>query len=223
MVYTLKVYDSQIPWVGQGNFSAPPVRSAMKAHHQPSGFSQEFSLPGERRVRSWAEADSALAELGKLERARTKLAAQRVRAVARIERQAERLEARAARLARGLEVFCRAQAVEAAGQNGERTTLLAAGRRSRRLVFGRVGFHRVHRLAVGNEERAVAALRRSRLAGKFLRVEAQLDRDALTRALLAARTNGAAAGRRLARAGIHLETRDAWFYELHPEAVARWG
>lgn len=195
----------------------------MKVPRQPSGFSQEFSQPGERRVRSWADADTALAELGRLERVQAKLGGQHARAVERIERQAERVAARAARLARGLEAFCRAQAVESTGRKGERTTLLAEGRRSRRLVFGRVGFHQVHRLAVGNEERAVAVLRRNGLGAKFLRVEAQLDRDALTRALLEARANGSAAAKRLSRAGIRLETRDAWFYEVHPEAVARWG
>lgn len=200
----------------------------MKAPTKSSGFSQEFSLPRARRIESWAEADSALAELGRLERRQAKLAARRAAAVERVERLAARQQARLRQLAAALEQFCRAQAVEGTARNGARTTLLGPGRRSRRLVFGRVGFHQVHALEVRDPERALAALERNGLGEKFLRVEAQLDRPALRDCLLEARTNGAGGRRRaverqLARAGVRLETRDTWFYEIHPAAVARWG
>ncbi|MFQ5817919.1 MAG: host-nuclease inhibitor Gam family protein [Terriglobia bacterium] len=196
----------------------------MKALTKPFGSSQQFSRP--RRIRSWAEADSALAELGKLARQQGKLSARRAQALAGVERQAARLQARARQLAAALEKFSCKQAVHATGPNGEPTTTLAAGRRSRRLVFGRVGFRRVHWLAVRDPERAVAALARNSLS-RFLRVETQLDCEALHRCLVAAHTNGqgrprsAATPQKLARVGIRLKTRDAWFYELHPQAVAR--
>lgn len=205
----------------------------MKTISRPSGFANEFSLPSAPRMESWDDADDALAALGKLERKQALLLARRAQAVERFERRAEQLEARAHELASALEAFSRAQAIEATDRNGRRTTVLAPGCRSRRLVFGRLGFRCVHQLIVRDPERAVTRLARNGLGEKFLRVETQLDRDALHHFLVAA-PNGAgrrlapqaaglaAARRQLARAGIRLETRDAWFYELHPRAIARW-
>ena len=203
----------------------------MKAPKPASDFSREFSLPQSPRLDSWADADTALAELGKLEHTQAHLERERVQALARLEARADRLHERATRLARALEAFCRAQTVEGTDRNGHPAALLATGRRSRRLVFGRVGFHRVHWLAVANAARAVARLAQNGLGTRFLRVERQLDREALHRALLAspaashrrARFGRARSlARELARAGIRLETRDAWFYEIHRAAVARW-
>ncbi|MFQ5925905.1 MAG: host-nuclease inhibitor Gam family protein [Terriglobia bacterium] len=220
----------------------------MKTLPRPSGFSQEFSLPRPdaqtgvglhghpgrrppvgasgppRRIQTWAEADNALAELGKLQREQARLSARRAKALAGIEQRAARLQARAQGLAAALEKFSRQQAVNSTGPNSEPTTTLTASRRSRRLVFGRVGFRRVHRLAVRDAERAVRALRRNGLS-RFLRLEPELNREALHRCLLEARTNshGSATPQKLARAGIRLTTRDTWFYELHRQAIERWG
>ncbi len=203
----------------------------MKAHKPASDFSREFSLPRTPRVDTWADADTALAELGKLEHTQAQLERERAQALARLDARADRLQERATRLARALEGFCRAQAIEGTDRNGHPAALLASGRRSRRLVFGRVGFHRVHRLVVADAARAVARLAQNGLGMRFLRVERHLDREALHRALLASPSTSdgrARSGRartlvrELARTGIRLETRDAWFYELNRAAVARW-
>lgn len=198
----------------------------MKALKSPSKFSQEFSSPRRPPIASWGEADSALAQLGKLERAQARLAAHEEAALARLQRRRGELAARRQELTSALENFCRTQAVETCDGNGHRTTLLEPRRRSRRLLFGRLGFHRVHRLEVREPERAVQLLSRNGLGARFLRVERQLDREALHRALVAGANGGGKHPRQmargLARAGIRLETRDAFFYELHPQAVARW-
>jgi len=194
-----------------------------------SGFSREFSLPRPMRVESWAAADSALAELGKLERQQEALAARRAAeieaAARRWERAAARLEARQRHLATALEKFCREQAVAFTDRNGHRSTALTTnGRRSRSLLFGRLGFRRVHWLRVRNEARAIAALARSRSGRRFIRVESALDRDTLHQFLLQATNNGQVSFvQRLQRAGIRLHTHDAWFYKTNPEAVVRWG
>jgi len=199
---------------------AKPARS--------SGFSREFSLPRPMRVESWPAADSALAELGKLDRQQEALAARRAAeieaAARRWERAGARLEARQRQLAAALEKFCREQAVAFTDRNGHRSTALTTnGCRSRSLLFGRLGFRRVHWLRVRNEARAMAALARSRSGRRFLRVESALNRDALHQFLVQAANNGQRSfAQRLRRAGIRLLTRDAWFYETNPEAIARW-
>ena len=197
------------------------MSSYVTTQASPSTRPMRLSRSRLRLLASWAEADRALAELGRVEQGQTRIAARRQKALALLDGESARLEARAERLEATLEGFCRAQAAEATDHNGAHTTVLAPGRRSRRLLFGRVGFRHVHQLRVRDPERAVAALARNGLS-RFLRVETALDRDTLHRGLLAARNNGGGElARRLARAGIRLETRDAWFYELHPVAVSR--
>jgi len=194
-----------------------------------SGFSREFSLPRPLRVESWAAADSALAELGKLEQQQVALFARRtaeIEAVARRwERAGARLEARQRQLKAALEKFCREQAVVFTDRNGYRSTALTTnGRRSRRLLFGRLGFRRVHALRVRDEARAIALLARNPTGRRFIRVESALDRNTLHQFLLQATNNGQVSFvQRLQRAGIRLHTHDAWFYKTNPEAVVRWG
>ena len=194
-----------------------------------SGFSCEFSLPRLIRMESWAAADSALAELGKLEQQQEALAerhtAEIEAAARRWERAGARLEARQRQLTAALEKFCREQAVVFTDRNGHRSTALTTnGRRSRRLLFGRLGFRRVHALRVRDEARAIAALTRSHAGRRFIRVESSLDRNALHQFLLQAANNGQMGfAQRLHRAGIRVHTRDTWFCETSPEAIARWG
>jgi len=186
----------------------------------------QFAFPARnnqpRRIDCWGQADAALAELGRLRARLERLEKRRGAAVARAEAAtaaAEKpLAAQQRRLETALERFCRRHQPELARVNGH-------SRRSRRLLFGRVGYRRSQSVVVRSEAAALRALAQWRAGQRFLRLRTELDRDALGLFL----RNGAEAtgesalvARRLGRAGIRLDTRDLWFYELDPRALARW-
>ena len=171
----------------------------------------------------WGQADAALAELGHLEKRLAVLGRRREQALAKAEaaaaRAAEGLEARRAKLAAALERFCRRQQPELARVNGH-------SRRSRWLLFGRVGFRASQAVVVRSEAAALRALAHWRAGQQFLRVRTELDREGLREFLL--RRDGLSghrgqARRRLRRAGIELDQRQHWFYEIDRRALERWG
>jgi phage host-nuclease inhibitor protein Gam len=175
------------------------------------------------RIDCWDEADAALAELGRLRERLERLEERRADALARVQANAVEAErawaARQRRLEAALERFCRRHQPELARVNGH-------SRRSRRLLFGRVGYRRSQSVVVRSEAAALRALAQWRAGQRFLRLRTELDRDALGRFLRdGARARGDAAfvRRRLGRAGIRLDTRDLWFYELDRRALERWG
>ncbi len=185
--------------------------------------------PGEKqarlqdsRIECWAEADAALAELGQLERRLEGIEQRRSAEVAQAEQRAteerQRLEAERARLAGALEGFCRRRGPELRRLNGHT-------RRSRRLLFGRVGYRASQAVVVRSETSALRALAGWGAGQQFLRTRTELDREALRR-FLTGRQSKEIPGRslegRLRRAGIELERRDIWFYEVDGEAVERW-
>ena len=97
-------------------------------------------------------------------------------------------------------------------------------RRSRRLLFGRVGYRRSRAVRIRSEAAALRALAHWRAGQQFLRLRTELDREALHRFLHnGVEAPGAApVAARLRRSGIRLEERDAWFYELDRRALERW-
>lgn len=183
-----------------------------------------FPLRQPLRVDCWGQADAALAELGRLQARLERLEERRATAVARAEAAAaesgQEWTAEQRRLEAALERFCRSRkAAELLRVNGH-------SRRSRRLLFGRVGYRRAHKVVVKSEAAALRALAHWRAGQRFLRLRTELDRDALGRFLrngAEPRRDDAFVARRLGRAGIALSTRDLWFYELNPRALARWG
>jgi phage host-nuclease inhibitor protein Gam len=180
-----------------------------------------------RKLKCWNEVDAVLAELGWLERRLEGIEKRRHEATARAEQEAAKaargLEARRLRLAKQLERFCRAQGPMLSNANGHRL-------RSRRLLFGCVGFRLSQALVVREEAAALRALERWRAGQQFLRVRMELDREGLRDFLRASRDRrgGGASGldaevrRRLARAGIELAWRAKWFYEIDGRALERW-
>ncbi len=179
------------------------------------------------KVKCWSEVDTVLAELGWLERQLEGIEKRRRQATVRAEQEAavatRGLEARRLRLATALEQFCRAHGPVLSSANGHRL-------RSRRLLFGRVGFRLSQALVVREEAAALRALERWRAGQQFLRVRTELDREALRDFLRANgdRRGGGASGldaevrRRLGRAGIELASRERWFYEVDERALGRW-
>ena len=83
-------------------------------------------------MESWAEVEAALVELGRLEQALLAIEVERAMALERAAEAARPLEAKQAELEALLERFCRGRWGEFARENGQ-------GRRSRQLLFGRVG------------------------------------------------------------------------------------
>ncbi len=191
---------------------------------QPKGQSAFPARGGQPlRIDCWGQADAALAELGRVRARLGRLEERRGAAVARAEAataEAEKpLAAERRRLEAALERFCRRHRLELARVNGH-------SRRSRRLLFGRVGYRRSQSVVVRSEAAALRALAHWRAGQRFLRLRTELDRDALGRFLrngAEATSEAAFVARRLGRAGIALDTRDLWFYELDPRAGERWG
>lgn len=200
--------------------------------HPGNGFRNCHSGAGKRparpkrrgartRVENWGQADAALAELGHLESRLEQLRQRRAAALARAEAAAAAaahgLEARRAILENALEKFCGSRAAE------ELARVNGHSRRSRRLLFGRVGYRSSQAVEVRSEAAALRALAHWRAGQKFLRQRTELDREALREFLLRAKPAGARfAQRRLRRAGIGLERRERWFYELDRAAIERW-
>lgn len=175
------------------------------------------------RVDCWGQADAALAELGHLERRLAEVEERHRRALEKAgeaaARAAQPVEARRARLTAALERFCRRHGPELARVNGH-------SRRSRGLLFGRVGFRRSQAVVVRSEAAALRALAHWRAGQRFLRVRTELDREALREFLLRSADGtgrGVWARRRLRRVGIELDQRQHWFYELDGRAIKRWG
>lgn len=158
-----------------------------------------------RRLDCWGQADATLAELGRLRARLERLEERRAAAVARAQAAAveagRELAGRQRHLEAALERFCRAHQPELARVNGH-------SRRSRRLLFGRVGYRRSQAVVVRSEAAALRALAHWRPGQRFLRHGAETTRDF------------AFVARRLGRAGLALDTRDLWFYELDPRALA---
>lgn len=175
--------------------------------------------PAGVRVSCWGEADAALAELGRLGLRMAAIKERGAAAIARAEASAvaalERLAARQRRLERALERFCRRQGPELERVNGH-------GRRSRRLQFGRVGYRASRRVVVRSEATALRALAHWRTGQQFLRLRTELDREGLRQFLLQEPNGTLRVERRLRQAGIRLERRESWFYELDPRA-GEWG
>ncbi len=176
---------------------------------------------GMTNVACWGEVDGALAELAKLARERETLERSLEQAVARIESESERqrqaLVMRQRQLEAALERFCRGQ--------GELDRVDGHGRRSRRLLFGRVGYRAAQAVTIRDEAAALRALARWRAGRQFLRVRTEVDRESLRQFLLeCAGKNGSGARmrRRLQRAGVKIQKREKWFYEIDGEAVERW-
>ncbi len=169
---------------------------------------------GGEALTSWAEADAALADLGRLDEEATAAEEQYRRAMAEAEAEAARtraaLKEQRERLLRLLEDFCRCHESELA-------------RRSRRLLFGRVGFRTAPAVVVRDESAAVASLVGCLQAERFLRVRRELDREALRAFLLRAQNGNGRLRHRLKRAGIRLELRDHWFYSINEAALSLWG
>ncbi|MFQ5724460.1 MAG: host-nuclease inhibitor Gam family protein [Terriglobia bacterium] len=173
----------------------------------------------------WAEADAALAALGRLAVRLEGIERERQAGVARAQAAAARasqgLEEQRQALEAALEGFCRRHGPELARLNGH-------SRRSRRLLFGRVGYRRSQGVVVRSEAAALRALAQWRAGQKFLRVRSELDREGLRRFLVSCeRRNEMEAAKlvagRLRRAGIALERRESWFYQVDRRAVERWG
>ena len=174
------------------------------------------------RVECWAEADATLAELGGLAMRLEGIERERQAVVARAEAAAARtsrgLEERGQALEAELEGFCRRHGPELARLNGH-------SRRSRRLLFGRVGYRRSQGVVVRSEAAALRALAQWRAGQKFLRLRTELDREGLRQFLVSCEGKKEGAKlveRRLRRAGIGLERRESWFYQVDRRAVERW-
>lgn len=170
----------------------------------------------------WAEADATLAELGGLAMRLEGIERERQAVVARAEAAAARtsrgLEERGQALEAELEGFCRRHGPELARLNGH-------SRRSRRLLFGRVGYRRSQGVVVRSEAAALRALAQWRAGQKFLRLRTELDREGLRQFLVSCEGKKQGAKlveRRLRRAGIGLERRESWFYQVDHRAVERW-
>ena len=179
------------------------------------------------RVESWEDAEGALAELARVEAALMAVELDRAAAEETARLEALPLEGRRERLASGLERFCR-------GRGAEFTERGRDGRRSRRLVFGRMGFRRSVGVSVADEQRAIRRLGRMKEGGRLLRRRIELDREAVRECLLRERAHNGGPSRRggrschgrlateLHRAGVRLEARDNWFFELLRGAAERW-
>jgi len=189
-------------------------------------FSEGVSLPHRgrqakvRQVGCWSEADAALAELGQVEQRLEAVENERRAAVAAAESGAlvagRRPSQERARLLRLLEKFCCRHQSELARRNGH-------SRRSRRLLFGRMGWRGSLAVVVEKEAKALRLLAHWRTGQRFLRVRTELDREGLRDFLLSAAKRTEPTRRRLRRAGIRLEQRQNWFYETDREALRRWG
>ncbi|MGH9787335.1 MAG: host-nuclease inhibitor Gam family protein [Candidatus Acidiferrales bacterium] len=171
----------------------------------------------------WGEVEAALAELAELEQALGEVEAEQVERLARMEQELETgrgpLDERRRELTGALERFCRRQKPGLDRVDGHE-------RRSRRLLFGRVGWRASQAVVIRDEATAMRTLAGWRPGRKFLRVRAELDREGLREFLARAQAlNGSGAGirRRLSRAGIRMEQREKWFYEIDWKAVKRWG
>ena len=180
------------------------------------------------KVNCWGEADAALAELGQVEQQLAAVEERRQEAAARVEAEAAQaarsLQRGRARLRSALERFCRRHYPAVSRVHGH-------GLRSRRLLFGRMGFRTSQAVVVQEEAAALRALANWRAGQQFLRLRTELDREALREFLLASGEagNGTRTGldaqvrRRLRRAGIELAHREKWFYEVEWRALKRWG
>ena len=174
------------------------------------------------RIECWGEVDAGLAELGRLAKQLEGVEQRQAEAQARIEAEnaGERraLELRQQELEAAVERFCRKHGPALDRVDGH-------GRRSRRLLFGRVGYRGSQAVEIRDEAAALRALVAWRAGRQFLRVRTELDRESLRQFLLeAAERNGQGARvrRRLGRAGIRVEQREKWFYEIDWEALERW-
>ena len=170
----------------------------------------------------WGEVDAALAELGRLAEQLEGVQQRQADSLKRMEAENadERrgLERRQRELVESLERFCRQQRPALDRVDGH-------GRRSRRLLFGRVGYRGSQAVVIRDEAAALEALAAWRAGRQFLRVKTELDRESLRQFLLEAagrNGNGGRMRRRLGRAGIRVEQREKWFYEIDWEAVERW-
>ena len=203
-------------------FSSLP-RAANGKRRIPTTEAQRSQRKTQRKtIDCWGEVDVALAELGRLAKQLEGVQQRQLDALARIEAEnaAERrgLERRQRELVESLERYCRQQGPALDRVDGH-------GRRSRRLLFGRVGYRGSQAVVIRDEAAALEALAAWRAGRQFLRVRTELDRESLRQFLLEAagrNGNGARVRRRLGRAGIRVEQREKWFYEIDWEAVERW-
>lgn len=170
----------------------------------------------------WGEVDGVLAELGRLAKHWEEVRQRQTERLARVEAEGaeerRELELRQRELEESLERFCRRQGPALDRVDGH-------GRRSRRLMFGRVGYRGSQAVVIRDEAAALEALAAWRAGRQFLRVRTELDRESLRQFLLEAagrNGNGARVRRRLGRAGIRVEKKENFFYEIDREAITKW-
>ncbi len=200
-------------------------RRTFTAEAHPSTALRTRSTPRRPQkpgVECWGEVEGVLAELGRLAKHWEEVRQRQTERLARVEAEGaeerRELEQRQRELEESLERFCRKQGPALDRVDGH-------GRRSRRLLFGRVGYRGSQAVVIRDEAAALEALAGWRAGRQFLRVRTELDRESLRQFLLEAagrNGNGARVRRRLGRAGIRVEQREKWFYEIDWEAVERW-
>ena len=218
-------------WMRGGTCKIPPI----PRHKAGTALKRR---PG-RKLLCWGDAEMALAELARLERKLAGIDSRERQAVVEAQAEAEglRMGPRMERdeLAAALERFCRRE-LRDGGRAGK---ALSSGQvvRTRRLLFGWVGYRRSQAIRVQSAAAALRSLAKSALGRRFLRVRAEVDRERLRLYLLQEarrRRDGSSRGdwggtpagrllRRLRRIGVHLEQRDRWFYKLDREALDHWG
>ncbi|HXE75358.1 MAG TPA: host-nuclease inhibitor Gam family protein [Candidatus Xenobia bacterium] len=204
--------------------SRKPVLPVPWNHFQPRATHPGQSKPRARAsgaVSCWLEVEKSLLQLaqltlqlGTLERAGAEA---RARLESEISARRAPLESQRVRLERAIEKFCR--------RHDELARIDGHARKSRTLRFGRVGYRTARAVSIQDEARALRALANWRPGQQFLRVRTELDRDSLRQFFLQAvgkNGPGARVRRRLQRAGVRLQQREKWFYELNWEALKRW-
>lgn len=157
----------------------------------------------------WDEVDRRLARLGEIGRKLEMLQGRLERKVAELKQQMQEasreLEEEQDRLREEIEQFYWAQ----------RKEVLAAGRKSVELVFGRLGSRRSCRLVV-EDPAAVQQWLAAQGLESYLRTRTEIDREAIRSALLAG--NGSRNGEAAALAScpaIRLQEREEFWYEVH--------
>lgn len=174
----------------------------------------------------WGEVEAALVELARMEGELAKAAATGSERMARLEGElaAEKapLEGRREEVAAAVERFCRSQRPALDRVDGHDL-------RSRRLRFGRVGWRASQAVVIRDQAAAMKALAGWRPGRAFLRVRTEVDREGLREFLAKAQAlngsgaaptpSGQALRRRLRRAGVRIEQREKWFYEIDWEAI----
>lgn len=152
--------DRRSKYRGEGEGDSP--RPALLRRNATSGRTRRT----DRNIQCWADVETALAELARLERQLEEIEACEREAKARVEAEAETRRAMPAAvregLAAALERFCRKQF--------SRRGCLTSGQgvKSHRLVLGRVGYRQSHAVVIRSEAAALRSLAALREGRRFL-------------------------------------------------------